>query len=121
LLSAHIPALMRSSRFGYYVGKQQASEAAADYTRASADNAATVIYPSAIYGTRYTGGGTAIPLGLLMSPVAWLMRRLPVVVSRLLPESPVPLQQVASSVVDAAMAADSRGLLVVENQDLLAV
>ena len=87
LLSAHIPALMRSSRFGYYVGKQQASEAAADYTRASADNVATVIYPSAIYGTRYTGGGTAIPLGLLMSPVAWLMRRLPVVVSRLLPES----------------------------------
>ena len=121
LLSAHIPALMRSSRFGYYVGKQQASKAAADYTSASADNAATVIYPSAIYGTRYTGGGTAIPLGLLMSPVAWLMRRLPVVVSRLLPESPVPLQQVASSVVDAAMAADSRGLLVVKNQDLLAV
>ena len=56
-----------------------------------------------------------------MSPVAWLMRRLPVVVSRFLPESPVPLQQVASSVVDAAMAADSRGLLVVKNQDLLAV
>jgi len=121
LLSAHIPALMRSSRFGYYVGKQQASEAAANYTRASADNVATVIYPSAIYGTRYTGGGTAIPLGLLMSPVAWLMRRLPVVVSRFLPESPVPLQQVASSVVDAAMAAERRGLMVVENQDLLAI
>jgi nucleoside-diphosphate-sugar epimerase len=121
LLSAHIPALMRSSRFGYYVGKQQACEAAADYTRASADNAATVIYPSAIYGTRYTGGGTAIPLGLFMSPVAWVMRCLPVVVSQFLPESPVRVQQVASSVVDAAMAVDSRGLLVVENQDLLAV
>jgi uncharacterized protein YbjT (DUF2867 family) len=121
LLSAHIPVLMRSSRFGYYVGKQQASEAAADYTRASADNAATVIYPSAIYGTRYTDAGTAVPLGLLMSPVAWLLRRLPVVVSKFLPESPVTLRQVALSVVDAAIATDSQGLTVIENQDLLAI
>jgi hypothetical protein len=43
------------------------------------------------------------------------------VVSQFLPESPVRVQQVASSVVDAAMAVDSRGLLVVENRDLLAV
>ena len=121
LLSAHIPALMRSSRFGYYVGKQQAIEAAADYIRASADNAATVIYPSAIYGTRYTGGGTAIPLGLFMSPVAWVMRCLPVAVSQFLPESPVRLQQVATAVVDAAMAVERCGLTVVENQDLVAV
>jgi len=59
-------------------------------------------------------------LGLFMSPVAWLMRRLPVVVSKFLPESPVTLHQVALSVVDAAMAADSQGLTVIENQDLLA-
>jgi len=38
-----------------------------------------------------------------------------------LPESPVTLQQVALSVVDAAMAADSQGLTVIENQDLLAI
>lgn len=119
LLSAHIPAVMRSSRFGYYVGKQQASEAAADYAKAAEDNAATVIYPSAIYGKRYTGGGTAIPLGVLMSPVAWMMRCLPVVVSQFLPESPVPVQQVAAAAVDAVMAAERRGLMVVENQDLL--
>ena len=120
LLSAHVPAVMRSSRFGYYVGKQQASEAAAGYAKASEDNAATVIYPSAIYGKRYTDGGTAIPLGVLMSPVAWVMRCLPVVVSQFLPESPVPVEQVAASVVDAAMAAERRGLMVVENQDMLA-
>ena len=121
LLSAHIPALMRSSRFGYYVGKQQAGEAAADYAKASVDNAATVIYPSAIYGKRYTGGGTAVPLGVFMSPVAWVMRCLPMAVSQFLPESPVRVQQVATSVVDAAMAAERRGLMVVENQDLLAM
>ncbi len=118
LLSAHIPALMRSSRFGYYVGKQQASAAAAEYTKASEDNAATVIYPSAIYGKRYTAAGIAVPLGAFMSPVAWVMRSLPTVVSQFLPESPVPVQQVAACAVEAAMAADRRGLTVVENQDL---
>ena len=120
LLSAHIPAMMRSSRFGYYVGKQQASEAAAVYAKASEHNAATVIYPSAIYGKRYTGGGTAIPLGLLMSPVAWMMRCLPELVSQFLPESPVAVQEVAAFAVDAAMATERRGLMVVENQDMLA-
>jgi hypothetical protein len=56
-----------------------------------------------------------------MSPVAWVMRCLPMVVSQFLPESPVCVQQVATSVVDAAMAAERRGLMVVENQDLLAI
>lgn len=119
LLSAHIPAPMRSSRFGYYVGKQEAMQAAVDYTRASDGNSATVICPSAIYGTRYTNRGAAIPLGWFMSPVAWLMRSLPPAVTKLLPESPVPLQQVAVSVVNAATSLESRGLVVVENQDLL--
>jgi hypothetical protein len=58
---------------------------------------------------------------LFMSPVAWVMRCLPVVVSQFLPESPVRVQQVATSVVDAAMSAERCGLMVVENQDLLAV
>jgi len=120
LLSAHLPALMRSSRFGYYVGKQQAIKAATAYTSASENNAATVLYPSAIYGTRYTDAGTAIPLGWFMSPVAWLMRSLPAVVSSVLPESPVPLDRVALAVVNAALATESCGLVAVENQDLLA-
>lgn len=120
LLSAHIPALLRSSRFGYFVGKQQAFEAALNYAAASDDNAITVIRPSAIYGTRYTRQGTAIPLAWLMAPIAALLRRLPDVISRRLPESPVALEQVAHAVVSAALAPASHGLVVVENRELLA-
>jgi nucleoside-diphosphate-sugar epimerase len=119
LLSAHIPPLMRSSRFGYYVGKQQAVDAVRDYTDASDENTATVIYPSAIYGTRHTPGGTAIPLGILMAPVAWLLRRLPAGMARFLPESPVSLQQVASATVNAAFEQENRGLVTLENRDLV--
>ena len=121
LMSAHIPALMQSQCFAYYVGKQQALAAAKQFSETSAEHAITVIRPSAIYGTRHTGGGAAIPLTPLMAPIAGLMRMLPKKLVAVLPESPVPLYKVASTVVDAALSPSCEpSFTLIENQQLLA-
>jgi nucleoside-diphosphate-sugar epimerase len=119
LMSAHIPALLNSDKFAYYKGKEQAMDAARFYASASANNSVTVLRPSAIYGTRHTRAGTSIPLALLMGPVAWLMKRLPATLIRLLPESPVSLEIVAQAIVTAALHVKRPGLNVIENQQLL--
>jgi nucleoside-diphosphate-sugar epimerase len=119
LMGAHIPKLMQSQRFGYFVGKQLALQAAKRFSELSAEHSATVLRPSAIYGTRHTAGGRAIPLAPLMGPVAWIMGLLPHSILRMLPESPVSLHRVASSVVEFALAPPAPGLTVVENQQLL--
>jgi nucleoside-diphosphate-sugar epimerase len=119
LMSAHIPKILESQRFGYFVGKQQAWQAAKGFSETSAQHSATVIRPSAIYGTRHTAGGLAIPLAPLMGSVAWLMGLLPQAIVRILPESPVSLHRVASSAVQFALAPAAPGLTVVENQQLL--
>jgi nucleoside-diphosphate-sugar epimerase len=119
LMSAHIPKLMQSQRFGYFVGKQLALQAAKQFGELSAEHSATVLYPSAIYGTRHTAGGLPIPLAPLMGPVAWIMGLLPQFIVRVLPESPVSLHRVASSVVEFALSHPAPGLTVVENQQLL--
>jgi uncharacterized protein YbjT (DUF2867 family) len=119
LMSAHIPGLLSNDNFAYYRGKEQAMDAARVYVSASADNSVTVLRPSAIYGTRHTRTGTSIPLALLMAPVAWLMKRLPVSFIRLLPQSPVSLESVAQAIVTAAVEVKRPGLTVLENQRLL--
>jgi nucleoside-diphosphate-sugar epimerase len=119
LMSAHIPKLMQSQRFGYFVGKQLALQAAKRFSEISAEHTATVLCPSAIYGTRHTAGGLAIPLAPLMGPVAWIMGLLPQSIVRVLPESPVSLHRVACSVVEFALSHPAPGLTVVENQQLL--
>jgi uncharacterized protein YbjT (DUF2867 family) len=119
LISAHIPALLSNDKFAYYRGKEEAMGAARVYANASADHSVTVLRPSAIYGTRHTRTGTSIPLALLMGPVAWLMKRLPAPLIRLLPESPVSLENVAQAIVTAALGVKRPGLTVLENQQLL--
>jgi nucleoside-diphosphate-sugar epimerase len=119
LMSAHIPKLMQSQRFGYFVGKQLALQAAKEFSELSAQHSATVLYPSGIYGTRHTAGGVAIPLAPLMGPVAWIMGFLPQSILRILPESPVSLNRVARSVVESALSPPAPGLNMVENQQLL--
>lgn len=121
LMSAHIPALMQSQRFGYYVGKQQALAAAKTFSEASTEHTITVIRPSAIYGTRHTDNGAAIPLTPLMAPIAWMMRAFPKKLLAVLPESPVCLSKVASTVVDIALSpACEPGFALIENEQLLA-
>jgi hypothetical protein len=55
----------------------------------------------------------------LMGPVAWIMGLLPQFIVRVLPESPVSLHCVASSVVEFALSHPAPGLTVVENKQLL--
>lgn len=119
LLSAHIPSLLCSDKFAYYLGKQQAMEAAHAYAGASPDHSVTVLRPSAIYGTRHTRSGRPVPLGLLMAPISWLMKFMPRALTRILPESPVDLDTVAEAIVNAAMGPKRLGVTVIENQQLV--
>ena len=54
-----------------------------------------------------------------MAPVAWLMKYLPAWLIRLLPESPVSLENVAQAIVTAALEVKRPGLTMLENQQLL--
>lgn len=122
VLGAHIPLLMRSKRFAYYLGKEQGLESARAFADSSPGRSAVVLQPSAIYGTRYTRTGTPIPLWFVMAPVAWLMSLLPEIVREYLPESPVSVDKVATLIVDAAIdnTTKEQGFSLLENKHILA-
>ena len=62
LVSAHIPWILKSEKFGYYVGKRLALEAAEDFSKSSKDSSVTVLQPSGIYGVRHLDNGFGLPL-----------------------------------------------------------
>lgn len=103
VLGAHIPKLLRSKKFAYYLGKEMALQAAMEFAALSPKHSAAVLRPSAIYGTRHTRSGTPIPLGFIMAPIAWLMSRMPQFITRHLPASPVAVEKVATAIVELAL------------------
>ena len=106
LVNAHIPALLQRRGFGYYVGKQQALDAARQFAESSPGHSSAVLTPSAIYGTRHSTAGTAIPLGLFMAPIAALQSAVPAPLARFLPEPWVSVDKVAAAAAELATARD---------------
>ena len=115
VIGADIPFLLRTKKFAYYQGKQQAFDAAQKFVDSSDFHQAAVLQPAAIYGTRYTHSGKPIPLFLLMKPASKLLRCLPESVQHYLPSAFVDVKKVASAVVDL-VAAENMVDYVVDNQ-----
>ena len=105
---------------GYCEGKVLASEAAKKFAEESEEHGATILYPSAIYGTRYTGAGMGIPLTPFLMPVSLALRGLETIgvsaaVDRVAPglwvKSPISVESVAAAAVLGATDASFRGKL----------
>lgn len=99
LVSAHVPWLIQSEKFGYWVGKKIGLTAAKEFSEKTGSTA-IVLKPSAIYGTRHTKGGTPIPLGWVMGPVAFIHNHLPSFVAQFLPHPFTSVDQVAQAALD---------------------
>ena len=121
LLGAHMPKLLQTSRFGYYVGKQMAFDAAKKFASLSPAHSAVVLRPTAIYGTRYTAKGKPVALEPLMGPVAKIQSSLPRFIGKRLPETMVSVTQVAAVLADAAISqqANRESFTIVENEQIL--
>jgi nucleoside-diphosphate-sugar epimerase len=91
---------------GYLLGKTQASEYVRGFVAALPSRSATILQPGAIYGTRHTAGGTAVPLWALMQPVSILHRFLGTPLSALANTFPKAFKGVADApFVDVAKVA----------------
>jgi nucleoside-diphosphate-sugar epimerase len=121
LLGAYMPKLLQTSRFGYYVGKQKAFEAARQFALLSAEHSAVVLRPTAIYGTRYTAKGRPIALDPLMGPVAKIQLSLPRFVRNRLPKTLVSVDQVATVLANAAISPpqNNEPFTIIENEQIL--
>ncbi len=71
LIGANIPRPLKSTKFGYYVGKQQALEAAQGFA-SKANNQSVVLQPSVVTGKRKLNNGWTVHLDWLMSPASVL-------------------------------------------------
>ncbi|KAJ1452056.1 hypothetical protein M885DRAFT_569130 [Pelagophyceae sp. CCMP2097] len=97
---------------GYKDGKNFAEAAAKKFADGAADASATVLKPSAIYGTRSLYG-LKIPLWPVLGPVSVVLRNAPGMTARMtaarpyllegLLVPPVPVSAVAHTVIDALM------------------
>lgn len=96
LLGAQIPFPMRSDKFAYTKGKDLAYQAAKDFSQTSSEHRATVLQPGAIFGTRHLASGKAIPLGIIMKPLSYLMPWQFISVQRV-------AQRVVSEILDPSM------------------
>lgn len=106
LQSADIPSILRRERFGYYVGKQMAYEAARAFVQEDSSRRASVLRPSGIYGTRHAKSGKAIPLTPALYPMHLLLNAMPGAVKNYLPSAPVSVEQVAGVIVSEALKPD---------------
>jgi nucleoside-diphosphate-sugar epimerase len=104
LLGAHLPWLLQTDFFAYAKGKRLSFEAAQNFANAAQKHVATVIQPSAIYGTRHTRSGKAINIARVMRPLAKLQNALPAMINKVLPEPFVSVDAVAQCTVDACLA-----------------
>ena len=73
LLGAKIPGLLQGDWFAYAKGKRLCLEAASKFSDLSKDHRVTILQPGGIYGTRHTLSGMAIPLHLILGPLAKIM------------------------------------------------
>jgi nucleoside-diphosphate-sugar epimerase len=110
IVGATMPPWLDRVAEGYVLGKQDAFEALGAF---ALHDAATVVKPSAVYGTRHTASGYSIPLAPVMAPVSYALRLgrpvtgflaglAPSLLGGLL-EPPVPVHAVAQTVVDACL------------------
>lgn len=72
LMGASIPFILNTKHFAYAKGKNLALQSAQKFV-SSASHSAVVMQPGAIYGKRYLPNGKAIPLNLIMGPMAKIM------------------------------------------------
>jgi len=121
LLGADIPSLMKRQGFAYYLGKLQVLAAAQEFADRDPEHCVTVLQPSAIYGTRHSKRGWAIPLSPFLAPIAWLINSMPEWLRRKLPASPVALESVARAAVSAARDTAASGLHIIDSEQLRAI
>ena len=103
VLGAHLPTLLQTTKFGYFVGKQASLDAARSFALQSAGHTAIVLQPTAIYGKRHRADGTEIAIDNIMRPIARLQQSLPAKIAKWLPEPLVAVEQVATMVVHAIL------------------
>ena len=110
VVGATMPPWLDKIAEGYALGKRDAFEALGGF---ALSGGAVVVKPSAIYGTRHTESGYAIPLAPVMAPLSYALRigrpvtgfvtgLAPSLLDGLL-EPPVPVHAVAQTVVDACL------------------
>jgi nucleoside-diphosphate-sugar epimerase len=92
LLGAKIPSLIDSSWFAYALGKRQGKHAAFEFSKSSQNHSAVVVQPGAIYGVRHTRSGSALPIDILMRPLA-----------KLLPSQLVSVESVAGCIANKTL------------------
>ncbi len=92
LMGAQVPFPLRTERFAYYKGKQQALAAAENFANASEQHGAVVLQPGMITGRRPLANGRSIRLDWLTAPVSPLM-----------PWQFVNVERVAKRVAEAAL------------------
>ena len=113
LVGATMPSWLKHVAPGYFRGKQRGEMAAEEFVAVTPSrNAAIVLRPGAVNGTRYLGT-TPIPLWIALSPAAWLLTTLSPVVDAavwLLPGlfkgllvPPVLVEDIACVAIDAVL------------------
>jgi len=109
LLGAKIPNFLNQNWFAYSKGKTLAVEAARKFAANSAQQSAVVLQPGGIFGTRYSKGGRAIPIDLIMKPL-----------SKILPSQLLSVEQVANCISRAALneIANSEALTLIPHDDI---
>lgn len=108
LLGAKIPSLLDKSWFAYAKGKGIALEAAKQFAQLSEQHFACVMQPGAIYGTRHTRKGSAIPLTPIMHPLA-----------KIIPSQFISVEKVAECAARAIENQEGHvGFKIIEQQDI---
>eukprot|EP01063_Lacrimia_lanifica_P007125 TRINITY_DN14503_c1_g1_i1.p1 TRINITY_DN14503_c1_g1~~TRINITY_DN14503_c1_g1_i1.p1 ORF type:complete len:250 (+),score=70.91 TRINITY_DN14503_c1_g1_i1:60-809(+) len=103
LCSAHVWPLLQRPGFGYWVGKEAAAARLAQFVDDDGAAEGIVLRPGTITGTRYTVGGSAIPLGAMMAPVAMVQRAAAQVLPYVHHLGFVSVEQVAEVIVSSAV------------------
>ncbi len=109
LVSARFPLPLRTRKFAYYKGKQDALAAAERFVEISEEHTAVVLKPGMITGKRTLESGRVVPLDTMTSPIASLM-----------PWQFVSVQRVAERISDAIVNASQyeKRFTVFENREI---
>lgn len=114
-----VPSFMKH---GYFNGKYKAEAGIQQYYN---NKHYSILRPGAVYGTRYTDRGTAIPLWTIFQPLEYILRSTPINIlnntiighyGSLLLTPPINVKDLACTAVDAATNDNISGIL--EDRDI---
>lgn len=95
LVNAVVPSFAPA---GYREGKKMAEECAKAFAETSEEHGATILYPSMMFGTKYTKGGAVVPLTPFLWPISVLLRVFPCTSGK----RPINVTRVAAAAILAA-------------------